>query len=49
LTLETLNFLCEVLAKVTLSASQSDFDEMAQKVGNARRELIAAVAEAEES
>jgi hypothetical protein len=45
-TLETLNFLCEILASVSVSASDADFDEKARKVGNARRELIAAVHEA---
>jgi hypothetical protein len=47
--LETLELLCEVLAQVTLSAAQEDFDESARRVGNARRELIEAVASAQAS
>ena len=47
--LETLELLCEVLAQVTLSAAQDDFDEQARRVGNARRELLEAVASAQAS
>ena len=43
---DTLNFLCEVLAKVTISAGDPNFDEMAAKVSTARRELIAATNQA---
>jgi hypothetical protein len=48
LSLDTLNFLCEILAQVTLSAGGADFDEQAAKVSKARRELIAAVEAATE-
>jgi hypothetical protein len=43
LSLETLNLLAEVLSNVTVQANNVDFDEVARKVGNARRELIAAI------
>jgi hypothetical protein len=43
LSLESLNLLAEVLSNVTLQANRNDFDEVARKVGNARRELIAAI------
>lgn len=43
LSLETLNLLAEILAGVTVQANRDDFDEVARKVGNARRELIAAI------
>ena len=43
LTLETLNFLCELLSTVTVSASAADFTELATKVSKAKDELIAAV------
>jgi hypothetical protein len=32
-----------VLSNVTVQANNVDFDEVARKVGNARRELIAAI------
>ena len=44
LSLETLNLLCEVLAQVTIQANQDDFDDASRRVGNARRELLSAVA-----
>lgn len=40
---ETLDLCCELLAKVTLSASQPDFDEQALRVSTAKRELLAAI------
>jgi hypothetical protein len=43
LSLGSLNLLAEVLSNVTVQANNVDFDEVARKVGNARRELIAAI------
>jgi hypothetical protein len=43
LTLDTLNFLCELLSTVTVSASSSDFDNQAARVSRARNQLLAAV------
>ena len=43
LSLDTLNFLCEILAKVNLSAADANFTEIAAKVTKARNELLATV------
>ena len=43
LTLDTLNFLAELLSTVQVPASAANFDELAAQVGTARRELIAAI------
>ena len=45
LSLGTLNLLAELLAQVTLRPVADDFEEQAAKIGQARRELIAAIAE----
>jgi hypothetical protein len=45
--LETLNFLAELLANTSIRPNFDDFDEVARKMGNARRELICAISEAE--
>ena len=41
ITKPTYDLLCELLSRVTISASQPDFDEQVAIVGTARRELIA--------
>jgi len=38
---ETLDFLCELVAGTTIRPTADDFEEVARKLGKARRELIA--------
>ncbi|MDQ1401320.1 MAG: hypothetical protein QOE07_1097 [Acidimicrobiaceae bacterium] len=47
LSLDSLNLLATLLAQVSISASQADFDEAAARVGRTRRELLAAIKAAE--
>ena len=42
---ETLDFLCELVAATTIRPTADDFEEVARKLGKARRELIAALTE----
>jgi hypothetical protein len=42
---ETLGFLAELLASITIRPTADDFEEVAAKMGKARRELIAALGE----
>lgn len=44
---DVLDFLAGVLSQVTVSASDADFDQRAAIISKARRELLAALAEAE--
>jgi hypothetical protein len=44
---ETLDFLAELLASTTIRPTADDFEEVAAKMGKARRELIAALGEIE--
>jgi hypothetical protein len=43
LTLDTLNYLCEVVAAQTLSGADPDFERHAGQIANARAELSASV------
>ncbi len=45
LTLETLEFLSELVGMVSVSAGSPDFEEAAARVAKARRELAAQIAE----
>ncbi len=38
---DTLDFLCELVAATTIRPTADDFEEVARKLGKARRELIA--------
>jgi hypothetical protein len=42
---ETLDFLAGMLANTAIQPTTDDFEEIAAKMGKARRELIAALAE----
>ena len=44
---DVLNFLAMLLGQVSVAASAADFDEQAALVSKARRELLAALSEAE--
>ncbi len=46
---ETLNFLAELLAATTIRPTADDLEEVAAKMGVARRELIAAITEAQKA
>jgi len=37
---DTLDFLCELVAATTIRPTADDFEEVARKLGKARRELI---------
>jgi hypothetical protein len=41
----TADFLCELVAATTIRPTADDFEEVARKLGKARRELIAALTE----
>jgi hypothetical protein len=43
LTLDTLNYLCEVVAAQTVSGADPDFERHAGQIANARAELSASV------
>ncbi len=45
---DVLNFLAVLLGQVSVPASAADFDEQVAIVSKARKELLAALAEAEE-
>jgi hypothetical protein len=46
---ETLDFLCELVAGTTIRPTADDFEEVARKLGKARRELIAVLSRPETS
>ena len=46
---ETLNFLAELVAGTTIRPTADDFEEVARKLGKARRELIAVLSRPETS
>jgi hypothetical protein len=46
---ETLGFLAELLASTTIRPTADDFEEVAAKMGKARRELIATLGEAQKT